>query len=624
MEGMSSIMGRYSFLSSTESKKAWKSLSLRRRSGVLLPLFSLRMEDDCGIGDFSSLKTFISWCSRVGFSIVQLLPLGDTHETHSPYDTVSSFACDPVYLSLRDIPFLGEDDYQEFCETLGSEVVGVDYAVKQKKIDFLRRFFRANRDHFLSVNFAQFCQNNKHWLDAYALFKVLKEFVNRDAWWLWEKELRDLNSLTLSKISSSYSEEVFFVKWLQYMCFCQFTSIKSMSEGLGIFLKGDLPFLVSRDSSDCWQYPRYFDFSYEVGAPPDMFAPKGQRWGLPAYNWKEILNDGGQYLMAKVSYMENFFHLYRLDHVIGLFRLWRIPFEQPLNFEGCNGEFFPLKEQTCLRQGRQLLSALISSSPLLACAEDLGVVPEQVREVLKEMGVLGIDVHRWMRRWDEDASFVVPECYRLASVACSATHDTSTLVSWLRHEVGAISESFFDYYCEQKSLDCVRIKNVLFESSSINSDFLKVQERIGSFDDFMWEVGVPHEEAVPLKELYYRSTSELSYLAKFCGLSRDDIIASEHRVRLCLPILIRKLSCSSSLFHIELLQDWLAVAGVNDYIENDCRINRPGESHSFNWSWRLHSSMESIFNRDVNKAILNFIVEGKRFHHEKVLMELPQ
>jgi 4-alpha-glucanotransferase len=206
---------------------------------------------------------------------------------------------------------------------------------------------------------------------------------------------------------------------------------------------GDLPFLVSRDSADVWSHQQYFKLELASGAPPDMLYAKGQRWGMPPYNWQAIEANKYDYLTEKLEFAENFYDLYRIDHVVGIFRVWTIPLSEPLEHSGISGSFDPAEEASWEDHGKKILSIMVKNANMLACAEDLGVVPACSYKILSELGIPGIDIQRWMRDWDKTYDFKKPDLYRYNSLATIATHDMSSLCAWWDFEAGTIDEELF-------------------------------------------------------------------------------------------------------------------------------------------------------------------------------------
>jgi 4-alpha-glucanotransferase len=235
-----------------------------------------------------------------------------------PYDAVSSFALEPVYIGLKEFPEIAAKKF-----TSGADAHYVDYSVKEAKLRLLW-------DVFLSVDlseasdFEEFQRRNAYWLADFALFKVLKDYHQGKPWYEWEDEFKQRKQDALQAFGREHIEKITFQMWLQWVLFKQFKAAGDYAKSKNILLKGDLPVLVSRDSADVWAHAEFFKLQTAAGAPPDMYAARGQRWGMPTYNWELIARDDYRYIKEKLKYAQEFYDILRIDHVVGLFRIWSI------------------------------------------------------------------------------------------------------------------------------------------------------------------------------------------------------------------------------------------------------------------------------------------------------------
>lgn len=426
----------YKFLLSTPLSKIWKKIGIKRRSGIIAPLFFIWSKKSLGIGEIPDLKLLINWCKKTGNSILQLLPINDTGFNFSPYSLQSSFALDPVYLSLRDLKEIEKRGLREELEMISKKIQvekeRVNWKIKGEKLKILWKIF-LKRGSLKSREFKKFQEKNNYWLKDYCLYRILKEKFKEKPWESWPKIFKNKNKNVIKKFEKKHQKEIEFQKWLQWQLFEQLKQVKDYAEKNKIFLKGDIPWLISRDSADVWSHKEYFDLNFSAGAPPDAFSKKGQRWGMPPLKWEKIFDDDFVYFKEKLKYAENFYDLFRIDHVVGIFRIWKIPISQPLKNKGKNGFFDPEDERVWEGYGKKILLAMVKNTKMLPCAEDLGTVPACCPKVLRELGIPGILVQRWTKNW-QTGEFIKPENYNPLSVATLSTHDTSNFLDWWKNE----------------------------------------------------------------------------------------------------------------------------------------------------------------------------------------------
>jgi 4-alpha-glucanotransferase len=426
----------YRFLLSTPLASRWKKIGIERKAGIIVPLFFIWSKKSVSIGEIPDLKILIDWCQKVGFKILQLLPLNDAGFNFSPYSLQSSFALDPIYLSLSDLIDVKKESLKEELDVLRKKfptsTKRVNYKIKGEKLKKLWEIFlkRANLN---SKKFRKFKEKNKYWLKDYSIFRILKENFKEKSWEKWPKNFREKNKKEIEKFERLHKKEINFQNWLQWQIFEQLKEVKNYAQKRGIFLKGDLPWLVSRDSADVWSNPQYFDLNFSAGAPPDAFSKRGQRWGMPPLNWERILKDDFIYFKEKLKYAQNFYHLFRIDHVVGIFRIWKIKISEPLKNKGKNGFFDPKDEKIWEERGRKILMEMIKNTKMLPCAEDLGTIPQCCPKVLWQLGIPGISVQRWTKNW-RTGEFIKPENYNPLSISTLSTHDTSNFLDWWQNE----------------------------------------------------------------------------------------------------------------------------------------------------------------------------------------------
>ena len=428
----------YRFLLKTLLKNHWQNIGIKKRAGVVVPLFSVFSHKSLGIGEIPDLKLVVDWCQLTKNSILQVLPLNDSGFDFAPFNPQSSFALDPVYLSLKDLRVMKkyylQKEFKNLAEKFPLNERYVNHQIKKEKLKKLWQIF--SKETRFSLSFQRFIKKEEFWLEDYALFRVLKEINKEKPWEDWSGYFKGENKENISKIKKEYGHKIKFQKWLQWQLFGQLTELKKYAEKKKVFLKGDLPFSVSRDSADVWSNPQYFKLNLVSGAPPDQFSSKGQRWGYPLYDWGRILKDKFIYFGRKTKYLDNFYHLFRVDHWIGLFRIWAILFKTPLKEKGKMGFFYPSDEKAWQPRGEEVLKLIIKDTKVLPCAEDLGALPPFSTNVLENFGIPGTEVQRWAKN-RENLDFLSPREYRKTAVATLSTHDLSFFPSWWKGEASA-------------------------------------------------------------------------------------------------------------------------------------------------------------------------------------------
>ena len=318
----------------------------RRLAGTLVPVFSLRTRKSAGIGDFGDLKMMIDLMANTGQRVLQLLPINDTTITHTwtdsyPYSCISIFAIHPQYADLHALPELKDAKAEKTRAELNA-LDKIDYEkVNAFKLEYLRKVFQQEGKKIMkSAQFKAFFQVTQNWLVPYAQYSWLRDKYGTADFTQW----KDHNTWTeddramLSDPRTKEYQEVAFYYFVQYILSSQMKEAHEYAKQKGVILKGDIPIGVNRYSCDVWMEPKYFNLNGQAGAPPDDFSVNGQNWGFPTYNWDEMLKDGCQWWTRHFQNMSQFFDAYRIDHVLGFFRIWEIPID---SVHGLTGQFAP-------------------------------------------------------------------------------------------------------------------------------------------------------------------------------------------------------------------------------------------------------------------------------------------
>ena len=328
-----------------------------RGAGVAVPVFSLRSEESFGVGEFNDIRHLVDWAVKAGQNVVQLLPINDTTMTHTwqdsyPYNAVSSFALHPQFIHLPAAGVRQDAAYKAKKAALEA-LSTVDYeAVNQAKLGMLQKLYKGakGRAVLASAEYKVFVEENSSWLLPYAVFSVLRDIHGTPEFGTW-KQLSTYSARKVSAFAKEHGEETGFYCYLQFLLDKQLREAVEYAHLRGVALKGDLPIGVSRSSVDAWQHPELFHMDSQAGAPPDAFAEDGQNWGFPTYNWEEMAKDGYAWWKARMGKMAQYFDAFRIDHILGFFRIWEIPVPQKSGLMGHFNPALPFGEEELRAQG---------------------------------------------------------------------------------------------------------------------------------------------------------------------------------------------------------------------------------------------------------------------------------
>lgn len=437
-------------------------------AGILEPTFAIRTEQDLGVGDTDGVRQMIDWCHRHHLNIFQTLPINETSGDNSPYNAISSLAIEPSTLAITPgcLPDLSAKKFHEIARP---EVVQelrdgpVNYpkvkALKRQLLEvafesFLKRHF--NHESERAAGFRAFMRDNAEWLSDYSLFRVLmEENGGTPVWEGWQPQHQGprrartwLLSLTENRRDELSRKQLFFA-YVQWIGFSQWQAVKDHGTAKKVYLMGDIPFGVGRHSADVWANRSIFDLDWSGGAPPektfkvDPFTEKwGQNWGIPNYRWEELRRHHFEWWLTRVGNIQKVFHLYRIDHVLGFFRIYSFPWTPERNGEFLHCSETEAADKTGGRlpgfkqfpddtpehqaanqaQGEEILRVVLEGSgEATVVAEDLGCVPEYVPPTLAKLDIPGFRIPMFTR--DPDGTYSDPKQYPRLSLAQPATHD---------------------------------------------------------------------------------------------------------------------------------------------------------------------------------------------------------
>ena len=574
---------------------AWKG------AGTVIPIFSLRSEGSFGVGDFGDLKMMIDWADKTHQRIIQVLPINDTNMTHTwqdsyPYNSISIYALHPQYTDFRQLPALKDKAKREQMELLRQELNAlpqIDYErMFTAKMDYLRALFAQE---WATVkrrsSYKDFFEQNKEWLIPYAAFCYYRDLYGTATFSEWPKKA------TVAALKNN--KEVEFWYYVQYNLDQQMRSAHAYARQHRVILKGDIPIGISRDGVEAWVEPKYFNLNGQAGAPPDPFSADGQNWGFPTYNWDEMLKDGCAWWVRRFRKMAQYFDAYRIDHVLGFFRIWEIPMPEKSGLTGqfspalgmsqeeiaaygvpfreglflidhkrtdrwhpriavqfqpayeelndaekdnfnrlYNDYFYRRNNQFWYQEAMKKLPKLTQATRMLVCAEDLGMVPDCVPWVMNELRILSLEIQSMPK--DDKVRFGHLSRNPYRSVCTISTHDMATLRQWWDED----EERTQDYF-----------NTMLYRGGA-----------------------APH----PLP----------GWLAK-------DIV-SRHLT-------------SPSMLCLLSLQDWLAIdEKLRLPDQNAERINIPANPRHY-WRYRMHLTMEQLMKEeDFNNEVSTLIIQSGR------------
>lgn len=487
----------------------------RRFAGTAIPVFSLRSNDSFGTGEFRDLKKMIDWAAATGQSVIQLLPINDTTMTGTwedsyPYNANSTFALHPQFIHLPAAGVKKDREYKALQKELNG-LAQIDYGkVNNEKTRLLRKAFAETWAKVSAGKaYLRFFEANREWLVPYAAFCALRDKFGTPEFGKW-KGYAVYDAAKVERFCKKNSAEIDFHCFVQYHLHVQLLDVRKYARAHGVILKGDLPIGISRTSVDAWLYPDLFRLDSQAGAPPDAFSADGQNWGFPTYDWEKMEEDGYAWWKSRLRKMSEYFDAFRIDHILGFFRIWEIPVTYksglmghfspalpyssgelaPMGFDVSEGKYVtPAAGETDVlfvedprrkgywhpRIGAQTtavyasledwrkeaynrmyddffyrrhnafwkesalrkLPDLLASTGMIACGEDLGMIPDCVPETMSDLQILSLEIQRMPKSVHE--TFADPSKYPYCSVCTTSTHDMNPLRAWWEEDYGLSS-----------------------------------------------------------------------------------------------------------------------------------------------------------------------------------------
>ncbi len=316
-------------------------------TGTAIPVGALKTADSCGVGEFLDLIPFADFCKKAGLKLIQLLPVNDTGTESSPYSALSAFALHPLYISLKSLPEVeGKEELLKEITKLQKKYEKLPRfqyrELRRKKLELLQKIFESEKEKIISSSELSKWIKNNPWIQVYSIFMQKKEKKHEASWKEWgetqptKKELDDLWK------DKKNQEGNLFYAWVQMRLDEQFAKASKYAQSLGIKLKGDIPIMMNEDSCDAWAFPEYFNDEMRAGSPPDGPNPVGQNWGFPIYNWDNLKKDDYSWWKNRLIQASKYYQVYRIDHVLGFFRIWATPQRESTAMLGWTQPFEPI------------------------------------------------------------------------------------------------------------------------------------------------------------------------------------------------------------------------------------------------------------------------------------------
>lgn len=418
----------------------------RRGSGILLHITSLPSR--YGIGDLGTWAyKFADFLAETKQSFWQILPLNPTDLIHgnSPYNSVSAFANNTLLISpdlMIQNGLLEKSDVEDTPDFPNNQT---DYykAVIYKKKLFYRAYERFKEDTSNTSEYEKFCLENSHWLEDFGLFIALKDHFHGQVWSEWPWEMRDRQSESLHMVKEQHHDRINMEKFLQFVFFQQWSSLKSYCNDRGIQIFGDMPIYVCHDSTDVWANPDLFKLNEKkqpycvAGVPPDYFSKTGQRWGNPVYQWDRLKETGYTWWIQRIKQNLNLFDMVRIDHFRGFIAYWEVPSTEKTAIHG----------RWIEAPAENLFTTLLKHFPYLPIiAEDLGTITPDVREIIRHFDFPGMRVLLFAFGWDLPTNPYAPHNHIKNCLVYTGTHDNNTVKGWFEKEATHDDkERFFRY-----------------------------------------------------------------------------------------------------------------------------------------------------------------------------------
>lgn len=633
-------------------------------TGVAVPVSSLKSAQSLGIGEFADLLPLAKWCLQCGLDLIQILPINDTGFETSPYSALSAFALHPIYLRLQSIP--GSDPWKqeiEGAQKTYSQTTSVHFAdVLKAKLQILHKIFDAQFETISGSKELGVWIQESPWIKEYSVFCTLKHRHHLAGWQSWPDwrtpKAKEIEAFWLKKENK---RETLFFCWLQFLADNQLQEVSRQLTEMGVALKGDLPILLNEDSADVWAHPNLFDLSLRAGAPPDATNSDGQNWGFPIYRWDNLAEDDFQWWKDRLKKADLYYHAYRIDHVLGFFRIWGTP---QVNYSSNLGFYTP--SQTISRQ--DLYSLGFDDGRILWLADPHIFGPE-LREKLGGEAARVIEMALEQVGYEDLYKFKYPiRGEKHISELPLTDHAKWNLYQWFRNRtlIRLDADTFLPvhtYYSsraydtlsdEEKGKFDTMVKEAYDSSEEIweeqgaelmkfmkeTTNMLVCAEDLGTIPDCVPKVlaeqkilglkiprwarvwDEPDQPYIPISEYPFLSvcapsvhdtstlrqwwSEEKNREGFFKSLALEPVYTQEYTPEVARRILESFMKVGSQLIILP-IQDFFAMEEeLRTQDPGDERINLPGTMSDQNWSYRIKPSLEDLLkHRGFSQKIKN-------------------
>lgn len=578
-------------------------------AGTAIPVFSLRSERDYGIGQFTDLKLLVDWAVATGQSVIQTLPVNDTAMTGTwrdsyPYSANSSFALNPIYI---DLELIGKPDDKDFLKHAEKErkalnaLPVIDYErVFRLKSEYLDRLYeQLGESCFRDKEYKAFFNANRSWLEPYALYCYLRDKYGTADFRQWKEA--EYSHALLDRFctpGNSRYHEIRKHYFIQFHLDKQLTDVKKYANRKGVLLKGDIPIGVNRHSADVWIHPELFHTDCQAGAPPDAFAVDGQKWGMPTYNWKNMAHDNYAWFVARFRKMADYFDAYRIDHLLGFFRIWEVPLQYQSGLMGRFNPALTYTPQEMWDRGFPFNPAMHATPPAGTNETNVLFLEDTHRPGTyhPRINAFGTAVFRWLSD-DEQAAFrsLHDDFYYHRNNRFWSDSAMSKLPALIEatdmlvcgEDLGMIPA------CVPEVMDRLRI---------LALEVQRMPKNMG--------VSVSDPATYPYMSVCTTSTHDMSVLRTWIEdeMEPNHVITTRKATTAACTSVISAHLASPSMLAIFPLQDWLSMSNLLRAKDPAAeRINVPADPNNY-WRYRMHLTLEKLcsarkFNEEIRQML---------------------